>query len=126
MKTRPALFTVIFEDKTSFVGGTNYLETKWTEIPNKKIQNLLYKLPHGDYLCLSGYEEYYHMIEATTDLNGKRKGEVQFEYAYIMGKIGERVIVYKISLRYTDMTIVKSVVDSKNEWILKLNSNGWK
>lgn len=127
MKTKltPKLFTIIFEDGDNFMGGT-LLDTKWLEIPNKKIKRLFYKLPHGDFLCLAGYEKYYHMVEATKDLNGKYRGQVRLEYAYIMGKLGNTVRIYKINLKNKDAYITKQEVDINNTWIKKLNVNGWK
>lgn len=123
-KKKPAIFTVVFEDESIFKGGENYLDTKWLEIPNKKIKRIFYKLPYGDFLCLSGYDTYYHMIEATKDLNGRRRGEVRIEYAYIMGKRKDDIIVYKIDLKNKNSVIINR--NKNNEWIKKLNSNGWK
>jgi len=124
-KIIPKLFTVIFEDGDSFMGGI-LLDTKWLEIPNKKIKRLFYKLPHGDFLCLAGYEKYYHMIEATKDLNGVRRGEVRLEYAYIMGKLGTKIIIYKINLKNKENYIIRTELDINDKWIKQLNSNGWK
>ena len=62
-----ALFSVIFEDDTVFYGGDNYKETKWLSIPNQKIKRIFYRLPDGNYLSLSGYDSYFHMVEVTQD-----------------------------------------------------------
>lgn len=121
-----SLFTVVFEDDSIFKGGENYKETKWLEIPNKKIKRLFYKLPHGDYFCLSGYEKYYHFIEATKDLNGKRKGEERLEYVYLMGKLGNKVIVYKISLKNGGNYMSRYKLDGESDTITALNINGWR
>ena len=67
------LFQVVFEDNSTFDGG-DYQNTKWAEIPHKKIRSLFYLLPTGDYLGLGGYERFYHFIECTTDLNGDKAG----------------------------------------------------
>jgi len=115
------LFTVIFEDGSQFVGGTSYFETKWMEIPLKKIKRIFYKLPTNDYICLDGYENYYHMVEATKDwmrIGGKKGIEKlsnapKIEYAYIMGKLEDKVISYRIIL---STKFVKSIVLSlKND-----------
>lgn len=58
------LFSVVFEDGSYFVGGENYHQTKWREIPNKNIKRIFYRLPDGIHLELHGYEKYFHMIEA--------------------------------------------------------------
>jgi len=95
METKP-IFTVIFEDGTRFLGGTDYFDTKWTEIPRKKIKRIIYKLPDDTYLSIKNFEKYYHMIEAITDLNGKNSGKVQLQCIYLMGKKNKKVVVYKI------------------------------
>ena len=123
--TTPKLFTVIFEDGSAFMGGT-LMDTKWLEIPNKKIKRLFYRLPHGDYICLPGYEKYYHFVEATTDLTGKNKGKVILHFAYVMGRIKDNVIIYKISLKNTNNYIMRDKKNINDEWIQKLNINGWK
>jgi len=93
------IFIIIFEDNTKFEGGTSYYETKWNQIPDKKIRNIFYRLPSGDSLCLPVGDKYYHKVEATQDIyGGKNKGKVILRYAYIMVKRGEKVIQYKIQL----------------------------
>lgn len=121
------LYQIIFIDNSTFVGG-NYQHTKWNEMPNKKIKRIFYTLPDGDHLSLSGYEEYYHMIEATQDLIGKNKGFVKLRYAYIMGKIGTKVVLYKIGLEAKEgkREILKQICDIKDAKIQELNPQGWK
>lgn len=119
------LFTIIFEDNTSFVGG-NLTETKWLEIPVKKIKRIFYKLPYGDCLCLSGYDAYYHMVEATMDLSAKNKGNTKLHFAYIMGRLKENIIIYKIALKNTDKYVTIDKKNINDKWIQKLNVNGWK
>jgi len=125
-KIKPNLFTIVFEDNTSFLGGTDYRNTKWLEVPNKQIKRVFYRLPHGDFLCLSGYEEYYHMVEATKDLNGKFAGIVSVEYAYIMGKTNNKVIIYKIDLRNKENYVSRKELDINDKWVKTFNENGWK
>ncbi len=119
------LFTVIFEDNTSFVGGT-LINTKWLEIPAKKIKRIFYKLPYGDCFCLSGYEAYYHMVEATMDLSGKNKGNIKLHFVYIMGRIKDEVIIYKIALKNPDKYVTINKKNINDKWIKKLNVNGWR
>lgn len=126
------LFNVIFEDGSCFTGGTNYFETKWMEIPNRKIKRIFYRLPDGNHLCLTGYDKYFHMIEATKDLTGKNKGKVKIEYAYIMGKNKTEIISYRITLfnkgneRYRTGDITVRTFDINDERIKKLNPDNWK
>jgi len=117
------LFIINFVDGESFIGG-DYKNTKWKEIPNKKIKNIFYRLPNIDYLCLSGYEKYYHMIEATRDINIRSKERI--EYAYIMGKLEDKVIIYKIDLYKNIGSIQRIIVNYNNNYIQKLNQEGWK
>jgi len=126
-----SLFQVVFKDDTYFQGGTDYKDTKWLSIPNKPIKRIFYKLPVGDYICLDNYDNYFHMVEATKDLNGKRKGIVNIEYAYIIGIKGDRVTSYRITLinkkqeRYqlSDITIRNF---SKEEFLKKVNKDNFR
>lgn len=121
------LYLIVFEDDTQFVGG-DYMSTKWNEIPSKKIKRIFYRLPGGDCLTLSGYDKYYHMIEATTDLLGKSRGQVKLRHAYIMGKVADKVVRYKISLEIKNNKgeIAKEFFNSDDKEITKLNVLGWK
>lgn len=148
-KKNQALYSVIFDDGTKFLGGSSYSETKWTEIPeNKKIKRIFYRLPGGDYLTLAGYEQYYHMVEGLKNIAriGRKKMNLFFlnqskplnqgikvEYAYIMGKKSEYVVSYRISLigskegnRYKLGDITKRIFEVTDEKISKLNPRGWK
>ena len=130
MVKRP-LFILVFADNSIFQGG-DYNKTKWNEIPqNKKIKRIFYSLPNGsDCLCLDGYDTYFNMIECTTDLNGIDSGKVKIEFAYIMGKKEDKIICYKIALSYTANhrlgDIQKIEYLESDEFIQKLNINGWK
>ena len=134
------LFVIIYEDGSKYQGGYDYLDTKWLGAPiNKKIKRVFYKLPMGDYICLEGYESYFHMIEATKDVmrvSGKSikqmNAEPRIECAYIMGKKGNKVASYRITLqgmkdgRYKpgDMTLREFSIESK--FIQKLNKMNWR
>ncbi len=133
------LYIIIFKDKTHFLGGTSYFKTIWLEIPNKPIKRIFYILPTGDNICLEGYEKYYHIVEATKDWMRVTKNKIEklnnapvIEYAYIMGKKGNEVTSYRITLinrksdkfRLGDITVRKfNINDSK---IKGLNIQGWK
>ena len=126
------LFIIIFEDESYFLGGTSYFDTGWLEMPLKKISRIFYKLPTGDYICLHGYDKYFHMIEALEDITGEKKGIIRLQYAYIMGKKGNKVISYRITLiskeddkfRHGDITTREFDIEDKQ--IKKLNKNNWR
>ena len=141
-KKNQALYSIVFDDDTNFLGGTSHFETKWLEIPDKKIKRIFYRLPGGDYLTLAGYDKYYHMIEGVKNIarvgksNAKKSPlnkATRVEYAYIMGKQGKHVVSYRISLisskennRYKLGDITKRVFETKDEIISKLHPQGWK
>lgn len=116
------LYTIVFEDKSVFAGG-NLEETKWQEIPDKKISSIFYSLPFGGVLLLSKYEKYYHFVEATKDINVKNS-KVKLEYTYIIGKKDRQYLINKISL--INGSIERSLVDEKDKLISQLNPIGWK
>lgn len=123
-----SLYHILFKDGSQFDGGTSFFDTKWKEIPNKKIVKIFYRLPGGDYLLLLGYDKYFHMVEATNDLNGKNKGKTQLESVYIMGKLKDKVIIYKIGLRLNKNLgkIEKQIKNIEDEEIKRLNFQNWK
>lgn len=131
-KKSSPIFSIIFNDGSHFTGGTNYFDTKWLEIPNKKIKRIFYKLPTDDYICLDGYDKYFHMVEALKDITGIDRGIIKLQYVYIMGKKNDEVTSYRITLfndkndkfRIGDITVRKfNILDSK---IKKLNSDNWR
>jgi hypothetical protein len=124
MELNKPIFIALFEDNTNFSGGLDYFNTKWKELPNKKIRTLFYRLPFGDYLSLSGYEKYYHMVEATNDLNGENAGKVQIRNVYILGKKENKVYIYKINIEGN--RIENTVLNENDRTVLELNPQGWK
>jgi hypothetical protein len=129
MRNRP-LFVLVLEDNSIFAGG-DFTNTKWNEIPlNKKIKRIFYSLPIQDYICLEGYDKYYHMIEATTDLSGSNSGKVRIEYAYILGKRSDKIICYKIILQSKANQKIGDVerieYNESDSFISGLNKDGWK
>jgi hypothetical protein len=129
MIPRP-LFIAVLEDETKFIGGTIYEKTRWLEIPDKKIKRLFYKLPDGNHLCLDSYNKYFHMIEATTDLNGRDAGKIGIEYAYIMGEKNDKVVCYKINLKQRPDknfgNIERIEYASIDPFIMGLLKDGWR
>jgi hypothetical protein len=123
MSKRP-LFVLVLEDETIYSGG-DFTNTKWNEIPlNKKIKRIFYSLPNKDCLCLDGYDKYFHMIEATTDLSGKESGRVRIEFAYILGRKEDKITAYKINIK--NGNILRTEYDKNDSFICDLNANGWK
>jgi len=127
-----ALFSAHFEDGSIFVSGNSYDDTKWLQLPHKQIKKIYYALPNGDHLCLEGYEKYFHMLEATKDLNGPRAGMRRIEYAYIMGKRGNIVVSYRITLfhkkndKYKVGDIVKREFHIHDKFVKGLNPSNWR
>jgi len=131
------VYHITFADGTVFCGGPDYFTTKWDEIPRKPIARIIYRLPY-DCLTLFGYDKYYHLVEATRDLNGKDAGKPKTEYAYIMGKKGKDIICYRIALCdkgqnkqnpienhvVGDIKILHTTEDST--FIRNLNPEGWR
>jgi len=120
------IYSVIFEDKDRFVGGNSYTDTKWLAIPNKKISTIFYLLPHGTHLCLSSFDKFYHMVEATQDINGKNKGKEKIEFVHVMGKKSGKVIDYKIDLYNKVGNITVTEYKENDNFIQALNKDGWK
>jgi hypothetical protein len=117
------LFQIVFEDNSTFNGG-DYKQTKWSEIPNKKIRTLFYLLPTGDYLGLGGYEQFYHMVECTEDLSGENKGLKNLEFDYIIGQKKDYTTIYQIDLK-TGCINLKNVKNN-DKFLIKLNPDFWR
>lgn len=104
-KNQAPLFIIIFEDGSNFRGGISNYETRWKDIPFRKIIRVYYLLPSGDYLCLEGYDKYNRMVEVTQDwmrMSKKAKklsDKPVLEYLYFMGLKGDTVTSYRIALR---------------------------
>jgi hypothetical protein len=137
-----ALFNVIFEDGSFFVGGVSFFKTKWLEIPDKKIKRIFFRLPDGNHICFdsSNYDEYYYKVEATRDWMKVSRSKIQvldntipkLECFYIMAKKDNKITSYRISLfqsensKYKVGDITRREFDINNEKIKGLNPNGWK
>lgn len=117
------LFIVVFKDGERFVGRTSYFDTGWLDLPLKPIKRIFYKLPNSmDYICLEGYESFFHMIEATKDWVRIGAGKVEklnnkpiIEYAYIMGKRGNKVVSYRIVLSQKRSRVITLLLDNGKE-----------
>lgn len=118
------LFTIIFQDDSLFEGGDNISNTKWKEIPDKSIRTIFYRLPLGDYLCLSDFSRIYHYIEAIEDLNGKKQGQVIVESSNLIIERNNQYFKYNID--YKNFGIKVEILTEDNEFIKKLNPKFWK
>ena len=90
------LYQVQFDDGSSYNGGESYKETLWNNMPDKPIKQIAIHLPDENLLVLRGYNEYNHFIEATQDIYGSIKFTLR--YQYLLGKLGDKVISYRITL----------------------------
>ena len=117
------LFNIFFNDGSNYQGG-DYQNPKWLDIPDKPIRSIFYSLPLGDFLTLIGYEKYYHFCEVTKDLMGDKKGQIQLEFVYLIGKKGDNYRIYKISLKTGQVEIIDT--NKGNELIEQFNPIGWK
>ena len=100
-----SLFKIIFQDNSEFIGGNSLYQSKWDSIPKDKgISSLLYYLPDGNALQLTGYEAYAHVVEATMNLYRKFgvRGKTVIRNVYIMGLKNGIVTSYRITLYESD------------------------
>ena len=119
------IFTVIFEDDTAFTGGDSYSNTRWGEIAKKQIKTLIYNMPFGDTLALTGYDAYYHLVEVANDLNGSNAGQVRLEHISILARKGDKIKMYRFNL-YSAQPIEIRILKDSDEFIQKLNQEFWK
>lgn len=123
------LYQVQFNDGSSYNGGNNYKETKWNDMPKKNIKQIAFRLPDSNLLVLRGYKEYNHFCEATQDVYGSNKFTLR--YQYLMGRIGDKVISYRITLfegknnRYKLGDITRREYEYGKEYNQK-PTKGWK
>ena len=107
------LYEVKFKDGTNFIGGKDYYNTKWKEILDKSIKQIAFKMPDGNIMILHGYESYNHFIEVTKDIyagkkNSQNLGKVIVRYQYLMGRIGNKVVSFRITLYQSDTSKYKT------------------
>lgn len=89
-------FIAHYENNEKVQGNPlGHKDSLWTSLPAKPIHALEYTLPYGkDSLKLSGYEAYLHMVEVCMSI-GRNP---QIEYVYIMGKTGNKITSYRITV----------------------------
>ena len=118
------LFIVLFTDNDIYYGKKDYFNSGWKEIPKKPIKKIFFRIPTGDFLVLSEYEEYGRFTEVTKIVSGQNVGKTQLEYFYVLGKRNEKIIEYKINI-LTGNTEVK-IYDEDSQYIQGLNKDIWK
>ena len=123
-KDKNRLYKIIFTDGTTFDGG-NLIDTNWLQIPyNKKIKQIFFKLPTGDYLLMSNYEKYYFMVECVENVN--TVANKQIENVYLMGQRKSNILCYKIDLYKNVGSIYTVLLKDDSDFIKGLNPKGWK
>lgn len=111
------MYKILFEDNTTFYGG-NFANSKWNEMPDKKIIKIDYQAGNKR-LVMENYDGYNHQIEMAEAL-----GHGQFISTIIlMGKEGERVT--KVIFNIRKHTIVREYAVLGREMNGGL-STGWK
>jgi len=90
------LYKILFSDGSCYLGGESYKETLWNNIPDKQIKQIAFSLPDGNMFVLKGYDEFNHIVEATQDVYNSNKFTLR--YQYLMGRLGDKVISYRITL----------------------------
>lgn len=122
-------FIAHYEDEVIPGNPLGNRDSLWTSLPNKPIEALEYTLPHAnDSIKLSGYEEYLHMVEARMFMGGN----TIIEHVYLMGRIGSKIVSYRITIlqkkqtdRYKVGDITVRVLDKGKEYRGGATS-GWK
>jgi len=105
------LYLINFKDGSMFTGG-NYINTKWTEIPNKSIKRLIYNLPNGDSLVFNGKDvKFARHTEVCVDLNGKKAGKKQLEKDYLLIDRKNIIDCYEIDLKTKEVKLNKYYED---------------
>jgi hypothetical protein len=67
----PNLYTIYFQDGTTYSGGPNIHDSKWVLIPdNKAIKRLEYFFCSGEGIILEGFESYLCFVEAVGPVAG--------------------------------------------------------
>jgi hypothetical protein len=118
------LYEIIFIDDEKFIGGT-LTETKWMEIPDKKIKKFIYYVPNTrQIISEENFRRVYHYVEVCSDLSGDKKGITQLEYSYLIFEKEYEYEGYKINLKTKKIETILLTKD--NEMIKNLNPIGWK
>jgi len=66
-----SIFKVLFQDDSTFNGGTSIHSSRWLEIPDKPIKRLEYFFCSGEGIILEGFESYLCFVEAVGTVAGQ-------------------------------------------------------
>jgi hypothetical protein len=111
------MFTVNFVDGTNFIGGIDLNDTKWKDIPNKRIKNIEYSL-FSKQEILENYESYNHLVSKI-----KYNDKIINRNVILMGKIKDKVECIDFDLTYKKITRYKR--DYGKEYT-NASTIGWK
>ena len=113
------MYKIVFEDNTEFNGGVPK-DSKWNEMPNKKIKILLYNLKDR-ILSLEGYREYNHIVEKCTGVGNKID---MVSKILLMGKVDD--VVHIITIDFVKGKLLKNITPIGKEYNNKPIISGWK
>jgi len=123
------IYVAILENNKAFAGGMSYQDSKWLDI-TLKIKRIFYKLPDDNTLCLSNFDKYYHLVECVKDFNGPKQGQEIVEYVRLYGMKDNKVTEYVICLTDKKETKIGDIqrreYEATDEYVLRLNTTGWK
>ena len=112
------MYKITFEDDTVFDGGTPE-DSKWNDIPDKKIQKIDYRLGNMQFY-MGGFEKYNHVVEKYQLVNKNMKF---ISKVILMGCTNERV--YQVIFDIRNNKILRTLTKYGKEYMGK-NTTGWK
>ncbi|MFH0805987.1 MAG: hypothetical protein V1901_03880 [Patescibacteria group bacterium] len=98
------MYKIIFEDNTEFI-GEDLQNSKWNEMPNKKIKKIEYSLL-GKIVILENYEAYNHLIEHSIFILANQKPRIN--RILLMAKKDNRVYIFIFNLLNKELYIEKT------------------
>jgi hypothetical protein len=121
------IFKAVTETGEEFIGGDLEFPA-WSKC-KKKIKSLSVRLPHGDYICLSGYDEYNFFIGASKSF---KDGKTVINHVYALGKRKNHVVSYRVTLvsfegnKYKIGDITTRIFPFGKEGVGRTPTSGWK
>lgn len=96
----PSIYKITYQDGTFFNGGSDILNSKWKDVSDKGILCLEYFLSENESILLKDFDSYNHLIEVTKAVYGPKgtNFKQKLHNIYVMGRIGNRVVSYRIAL----------------------------
>lgn len=93
------MYTIIFNDNSTYSGGKDLNSSGWNEMPNKPIKKIEYNFL-GHTLTLEGYESYNHLI---THVQGFFTSDNYISKVILFGKSGDIVKRFTFDLRNNNL-----------------------